>query len=99
PDIRLGVPSRVCELLTGVRDGAWVVVNATEYSDLDTVACGVLLAERAGRSFLFRTRPSLVRALAGLAPMAPLRGREIWPAGRRRGHGLIVVGSHVSQST
>jgi uncharacterized protein YgbK (DUF1537 family) len=73
--------------------------NATEYSDLDTVACGVLLAERAGRSFLFRTGPSFVRALAGLAPMAPLRGREIWPAGRRRGHGLIVVGSHVGQST
>jgi uncharacterized protein YgbK (DUF1537 family) len=75
------------------------VVNATEYSDLDTVACGVLLAERAGRSFLFRTGPSFVRALAGLAPMAPLRGQQIWPAGRRRGHGLIVVGSHVGQST
>jgi uncharacterized protein YgbK (DUF1537 family) len=98
-DIRLGGPSRVRDLLAAVQDGAWVVVNATEYSDLDTVACGVLLAERAGRSFLFRTGPSFVRALAGLAPMAPLRGREIWPAGRRRGHGLIVVGSHVGQST
>ena len=67
-DIRLGGPSRVRDLLAGVRDGAWAVVNATEYSDLETVACGVLLAERAGRSFLFRTGPSFVRALAGLAP-------------------------------
>jgi len=99
PDIRLGGPSRVCELLTGVRDGTWVVVNATEYSDLDTVASGVLLAERAGKSFLFRTGPSFVRALSGLGPKAPLRGEEIWPSGRRGGHGLIVVGSHVSQTS
>jgi uncharacterized protein YgbK (DUF1537 family) len=98
-DIRLGGPSRVRDLLAAVQDGTWVVVNATEYSDLDTVACGVLLAERAGRSFLFRTGPSFVRALAGLEPMAPLRGQEIWPAGHRHGHGLIVVGSHVGQST
>ena len=41
-DIRLGGPQRVRELLAGVRDGSWAVVNATEYSDLDTVAAGVL---------------------------------------------------------
>ena len=35
-------------LLAGVAGGAWVVVNATEYSDLDTVARGVLQAEQAG---------------------------------------------------
>ena len=98
-DIRLGGPSRVRDLLAGVQDGTWVIVNAAEYSDLDTVACGVLLAERAGRSFLFRTGPSFVRALAGLAPMAPLRGQQIWPRARRGGHGLIVVGSHVSQTS
>jgi len=98
-DIRLGGPSRVRDLLAGVQNGAWVIVNATEYSDLETVACGVLLAERAGSSFLFRTGPSFVRALAGLAPRAPLRGQQIWPRTRRGGHGLIVVGSHVSQTS
>jgi uncharacterized protein YgbK (DUF1537 family) len=87
-DIRLGGPSRVRELLAGVRGGTWVVVNATEYSDLETAACGVLLAERASRSFLFRTGPSFVRALSGLGPRAPLRGEEIRPAGGRNGHGL-----------
>lgn len=98
-DIRLGGPSRVRDLLVGVQDGTWVIVNATEYSDLETVAYGVLLAERAGRSFLFRTGPSFVRALAGLAPMAPLRGQQIWPRTRRGGHGLIVVGSVVGQTS
>ena len=117
-DIRLGGPSRVQELLAQVRDGRWVVVNATEYSDLDAVACGVLRAERDGRSFLFRTGPSFVRALLGMGPKAPLRGAQIWPpvspaAGGgptggptgdpagvpAGGHGLVVVGSHVGQTS
>jgi uncharacterized protein YgbK (DUF1537 family) len=97
-DIRLGGPSRIRELLAGVRGGRWVVVNATEYSDLEAVAWGVLQAERAGRSFLFRTGPSFVRALCGLGPKAPLRGDEIWPGGRRGGHGLIVAGSHTGNT-
>jgi len=100
-DIRLGGPERVRELLAGARDGRWVVVNATEYSDLEAVAAGVLIAERAGPSFLFRTGPSFVRALAGMDPRAPLRSADIWPAGGPPpgGHGLVVVGSHVGQTS
>jgi uncharacterized protein YgbK (DUF1537 family) len=98
-DIRQGGPGRVRELLAGVRNGTWVIVEATEYSDLETVAYGVLQAERAGRSFLFRTGPSFVRALLGLGPKAPLRGGQLWPAGRPPGHGLVVVGSHVGQTS
>jgi uncharacterized protein YgbK (DUF1537 family) len=99
-DIRLGGPQRVRELLAGVRDGSWAVINATEYSDLETVAAGVLMAERAGASFLFRTGPSFVRALTGMGPRAPLRGADIWPTGPPQGgHGLIVVGSHVGQTS
>jgi uncharacterized protein YgbK (DUF1537 family) len=99
-DIRQGGPERVRDLLSGVRDGRWVVVNATEYSDLDTVALGVLLAEQEGRSFAFRTGPSFVRSLAGMGPKAPLRGRELWgPGGPPAAHGLIVVGSHVGQTS
>src|SRR6201992_3803378 len=99
-DIRAGGPERVAGLLSGVRDGQWVVVNATEYSDLDTVALGVLLAEQAGRSMLFRTGPSFVRSLAGMGPKAPLRGAELFGSGGgggpggsaagRSGHGLVV---------
>ena len=85
--------------LASLRDGTWVVVNATEYSDLETVACGVLQAERAGKSFLFRAGPSFVRALTGIEPKAPLRARELWPAGRPGQHGLIVVGSHVGHTS
>jgi uncharacterized protein YgbK (DUF1537 family) len=49
----------------------------------------------AGRSFLCRSGPSFVQALAGLDPRDPLQASDLWPAGRPGGHGLVVVGSHV----
>ena len=103
-DIRLGGPARVREVLAGASGGAWVVVNATEYSDLEAVARAVLDAESEGQSFLFRTGPSFVRALSGLGPKPPLRGAQIWGTdGAARagagGHGLVVVGSHVGQTS
>jgi uncharacterized protein YgbK (DUF1537 family) len=85
----------VAEILTGVTGGAFVVVNAVEYADLDVVVLGLLDAEAAGKSFLYRTGPSFVQALAGLDPQDPLQAAEIWPAGQPGGHGLVVVGSHV----
>jgi uncharacterized protein YgbK (DUF1537 family) len=94
-DIRLGGPARVAEILRGVSGGAFVVVNATDYADLEIVVLGLFEAEAAGRSFLFRTGPSFVRALAGLEPKAPLTEADLWPDGHPGGHGLVVVGSHV----
>jgi hypothetical protein len=40
-----------------VNDGAFVVVNATDYADLEIVVLGLLTAEDAGRSFLSRVGP------------------------------------------
>ena len=94
-DIRHGGPQRVADILTSVTGGAFVVVNAMEYADVDVVVLGLLDAEAAGRSFLYRTGPSFVQALAGLDPQDPLQASGIWPAGHPGGHGLVVVGSHV----
>jgi uncharacterized protein YgbK (DUF1537 family) len=94
-DIRHGGPQRVADILTGVTGGAFVVVNAVEYADLDVVVLGLLEAQAAGKSFLYRSGPSFVQALAGLDPRDPLQASEIWPAGQPGGHGLVVVGSHV----
>lgn len=94
-DIRLGGPDRVAEILTSVRDAAFVVVNATDYADLDVVVLGLVEARRAGRSFAYRTGPSFVQALAGIPSRPPLRTEDVWPGGRHAGHGLVVVGSHV----
>ena len=94
-DIREGGPDRVAEILGAVTGGAWVVVNATDYADLEIVILGALQAQEAGKSFVYRCGPSFPRALAGLEPQGPLTAAQIWPAGRPGGHGLVVVGSHV----
>ena len=94
-DIRVGGSQRVAAVLQEVPAGAFVVINAVEYSDLETVALGVTRARDEGRSFLYRTGPSFVRALAGLGPRDPLSVADIWPYGHPGGSGLVVVGSHV----
>ena len=81
-DIRRGGPQRVAEILADVTDGAFVVVNAVEYADLDVVVLGLLEAEAAGKSFLYRTGPSFAQPLAGLDPQPPLQASDIWPGGR-----------------
>jgi uncharacterized protein YgbK (DUF1537 family) len=98
-DIRLGGPARVAEILRGVTGGAFVVVNATGYADLEAVVLALRQVEAEGRAFLYRSGPSFVRALAGLDPRAPLTRDEIWPAGHPGGHGVVVVGSHVCLSS
>jgi uncharacterized protein YgbK (DUF1537 family) len=100
-DIRDGGPDRVAEILTAVSGGAFVIVNGENDDDFDVVALGALRASAAGRSLLFRTGPSFVRALAGLEPGHPLEPAEIWSdsSGPDEGHGLVVVGSHVSGSS
>ncbi|GAA5187172.1 four-carbon acid sugar kinase family protein [Rugosimonospora acidiphila] len=98
-DIRRGGPDRVAELLDGVGPGDLVVVNALDYADLETVALAALNVEATGKSLLYRTGPSFVRALDGQEPKPALTGAQIWPGGHPGGHGLIVVGSHVGQTS
>lgn len=98
-DIREGGPGRVAQVLGDLHDGRFVVVNATEYADLEVVVLGLVAAWHAGRTFLSRCGPSFVRALAGLEPQPPLTAERIWPDGHPGGHGLVVVGSHVGLTT
>src|SRR5664279_644194 len=51
-DIRPGGPERVAEILAGVTGGAFVVVNATDYADLEVVVLGLLRAQARGKSFV-----------------------------------------------
>jgi uncharacterized protein YgbK (DUF1537 family) len=97
-DIRDGGPDRVAEILEGVANLQFVVVNATTYDDLDIVVIGLQQAQERGKRFLHRTGPSFVQSLIGLAPRGPLNASEIWQSGRPTGHGLVVIGSHVQQT-
>ena len=79
-----GGPDRVAEILGAVTDGAWVVVNATDYADLEVVVLGLLPAQTGGKSFVYRCGPSFPQVLAGLDPRPADRsnrsGRPVTPA-------------------
>lgn len=94
-DIRTGGPDRVAEILMGVAGGAYVVINATDYADLEVVVLGLLQAQDQGKVFAYRVGPSFPQLLAGLEAQPPLAAEQIWPDGNPGGHGLVVVGSHV----
>jgi uncharacterized protein YgbK (DUF1537 family) len=98
-DIRRGGPDRVAGVLLALppQAGTFVAVNAVDYADLDVVTLGVQQAEAAGRSFLFRSGPSLVQSLAGQDPVPPLATVPTSPG--RHGHGLVVAGSHTGLTT
>ncbi|MDQ6752066.1 MAG: hypothetical protein M3017_01310 [Actinomycetota bacterium] len=97
-DIRTGGVERVAQILRQATNLQFIVVNATEFSDLEIVVLGLAEVQREGKLFLHRTGPSFVRALAGLEPRPTLQAADIWPDGRAAGHGLAVVGSHVGQT-
>ena len=94
---RTGGADTVRARLLELPRGAFVVVNAAAYSDLEVFVHGLLQAEAAGRRFLFRTAASFVRVRAGLLPQPLLRPSEVvipGPAG-----GLVVVGSYIGKTT
>jgi uncharacterized protein YgbK (DUF1537 family) len=98
-DIRVGGEARVREILAGARDRTWVVVNATEYSDLEVVAAAMAGLEAEGRTFVTRCAPSFVRPLAGQRGARVVDAASIPAPAGRLDHGLVVVGSHVGLTT
>ncbi|MGO2360760.1 MAG: four-carbon acid sugar kinase family protein, partial [Brachybacterium tyrofermentans] len=98
-DIRTGGVGRVHEILAAARDRRWVVVNATEYSDMEVVAEAVSLLEAEGRTLITRCGPSFVRPLAGQSGAQVVDPASITIPAGRLAHGLVVVGSHVGLTT
>lgn len=98
-EIRSGGPQHVAEVLRGVSGGCPVVVNAVTYADLEVFVLGLLAAEESGKRFIYRTGPSFVRTRGGISEKGPLSAEELYRRRPRRGHGLVLVGSHVAMTT
>jgi uncharacterized protein YgbK (DUF1537 family) len=96
-DVRIGGPQQVKERLLAVTEGAVCVVNAISTQDLQVFTLGLLQAEALGRRFLYRTAASFVPIRAGMSSR-PLLAMEELEANGSAG-GLVVVGSHVPQTT
>ncbi|WP_229310897.1 four-carbon acid sugar kinase family protein [Larkinella soli] len=96
-DIRRGGPEAVARKLQACGPGAVCIVNAADYRDLEVVAMGLITAEKAGRTFLYRSSATLVPIRAG---MESGRLFDPGPEDSSSGNGLlVVVGSHVPRAT
>lgn len=96
-DIRQGGPERVAGRLRELDNGIICIVNAAEQRDIEVFVQGLLLAEAEGKRFLYRTAASFIPARLGLPPRPLLTASDLdLPPS---GGGLIIVGSHVPQTT
>ncbi len=96
-DIRVGGPQAVGEKLKTCGSGSICIANAASYRDLEVIVMGMLLAEKSGKKFLYRTSATFVPIRAGLES-----GKIFSPEKDKRtsSHGtLVVVGSHVPKTT
>lgn len=97
--IRSGAAA-IADRLRHATDRALVVADAVVETDLRALSLGLALAESRGKRFLYRVGPPFVRARIGQAERAPLTSDDLFgESSRPSDHGLIVVGSHVAQST
>ncbi|WP_240163805.1 four-carbon acid sugar kinase family protein [Spirosoma taeanense] len=96
-DIRIGGPQAVSEQLTTCAAGTVCVVNAASYRDLEVVVMGLLLAEKQGKTFLYRSSATFVPIRAGLESSRMFLPRK---EDTRLAQGaLVIVGSHVPKTT
>jgi uncharacterized protein YgbK (DUF1537 family) len=96
--IRQGGPDAVASALNALPPGSVCVIDSLTPRDIDVVAQATLLAEGAGKRFLYRCAASFVAARLGLAPL-PLLAREDFKPVPASSGGLVVVGSYVPKTT
>lgn len=96
-DERVGGSQAVAQKLLALPAGAVCIVNCAATRDMEVFVSGLLMAEAAGRHFLYRTAATFVQVRAGLAPRAPLSAADLTLSSKAGG--LIVVGSYVPKST
>jgi uncharacterized protein YgbK (DUF1537 family) len=109
-DLRAGVVP-VTEILMAASGAQPIVADAAGEEDLRVLSLALLSAEALGKRYVYRTGPSFVRARAGLEmsqPLTPGEVRALAEDGRAgpglasrggRRLGLVVIGSHVAQTT
>lgn len=84
------------ERLLALRDGVHAVANLSSQQELEEFCDGLILAEKAGKRFLFRTAADFVREWIGQKPWPALAPGE-WLVSS--GPGLVIAGSHVPATT
>ena len=95
-----GSAEGIADALDAATRSTPVVVDVVTENDLRCLALGLAESERRGRKLLYRVGPPFVRGRIGQEVRAPLTAAEAYAGtGPAPGGGLVVVGSHVGQTT
>ncbi len=94
--IREGGVEAVTAELMKVSHGTPVIVNAAVYEDLEVVALGLMAAEQAGKTFVYRCSASFVKARGGFTDRPLLTRQDMAPGA---GPGLVIAGSFVDKTS
>ena len=93
--IRAGGPKAVSEKLAGCIAGSVCIMNAAGYKDLEVIAMGLMMAEKSGKKFLYRTSATIVPIRAEMESGKPFHPKKEDLASSN-GY-LVIVGSHVQK--
>ncbi|MBQ9479246.1 MAG: hydroxyacid dehydrogenase, partial [Selenomonadaceae bacterium] len=97
-ELRAGDVEGIAAKLERVIDFNKVIVNATDYEDVETFVQALSKAMSSGKNFLFRTAAAFPKVIGGVKDRPLLTASELLTAGNANG-GLIIVGSHVRKTT
>ncbi len=96
-DIRIGGPELVCKKLKACGPGSVCIINAVSYRDLEVAAMGLMMPEKDGRIFLYRSSATIVPIRAGMES-----GKIFIPGKNQldsKNGALVIAGSHVPKTT
>lgn len=94
--IRNQSPRELAESFIDASPETIFIINAEENRDLALLSLAATIAESAGVEIIYMGAPSLVSARIANSRRDPLGAQELFLKSSKEGHGLIVVGSHVS---
>lgn len=97
-DIRLGGPNKVANILSAVGRGSACIVNAACYRDIEVIVTALLMVEKDGKEFLYRTAASFVRTRSGFNHQTELLSRTELAIDNHNG-GLFIIGSYVEKTS
>lgn len=101
--LRTGTPGEsataIADALEPAEGRTPIVVDIVTENDLRRLALGLAEAERRGKRLIYRVGPPFVRGRIGQEVRAPLSSAEALGGDAPQRGGLVVVGSHVGQTT
>lgn len=97
-ELRQGDPEQIAGKLSEVKDFGKIIVNCTDYADLQLFAAAFWQAVKQGHEYLFRSAAALPKVLGGVEDRPLLQREELVDPGNSAG-GIILIGSHVNKTT